>query len=96
LSAASSGAVADEDRRHPLTQLGFEQASARGGVREQDQVGMAVHVEEARSDDEAAGVDLARRAQAVEITDGDDAAVAHRDVGRERGTPGAVDHRSAP
>jgi hypothetical protein len=53
-----------------------------------------VHVDEAGTDEQSAGVDYSPR-RFVNLTDRCDSVAGDRHVGRERGLAGAVDHTAA-
>ncbi len=83
-------AVAAEHRRDTMQRR-------RAGSRIPEQLGVVVRVQvdESGRDDEAIGVDRARR-RIVDVADLDNAAVANRDVGPARLRTGAVDDGAVP
>jgi hypothetical protein len=83
-------AIAVDDRRHALRDLA-------DGVRVDRQVEVVVgmHVDEARGDDAAFGIEPLRRHLAREIAHRGDAADADRDVGAHARRTAAVDHMTA-
>ena len=86
----TDAAVADDDRRHALADLG--QHLRRG---EHDLVVVRVHVDESRRDDHSGGVDHLGTVLGQLRADRGDALAFDAHVGNEAGRAGAVDDRSA-
>ena len=75
-----------------LEELVGQQAPLGGQVRQQDQIGMTVHVDEAGGHDQARGIDFGHGVDRLPPrADSDDASVAHRHVGLPGRLAAAVD-----
>ena len=83
-------AIAGDHGRHPLARLGGHVAV------EERAVVMGVDVDEARRDDEAAGVDLPLPGCVAQHADLRDAPAVHRHIVLARRRAGAVDDAAAP
>ena len=83
-------AVSDHLGRHALVSLGFA-----AGIVEHGDVRMGVHVDEARADHLAAGVDRLAPLGCGQVADRLDSPLRDRHVSPVRRRTGAVDHRSA-
>jgi len=89
----AEAAIAAHQRRHALAQEGLEKGAVV--LARNQEIAVAVDVDEAGRDDAVPAVHVASRLQVAEVADVRDAPAGDRDIGAKGLRAAAVDHRAA-